>query len=86
MARYLIRRLIMLIPVLLGISIIAFAMLRLIPGDPARIMAGERATEAQVQRAREKWGLDASYPMVAPNYAAARSQLAKKMGLGRKRK
>lgn len=35
---------------------------------------------------REKWGLDASYPMVAPNYAAARSQLAKKMGLGRKPK
>lgn len=35
---------------------------------------------------REKWGLDASYPMVAPTYAAARSQLAKKMGLGRKRK
>ena len=35
---------------------------------------------------REKWGLDANYPMVAPNYAAARSQLAKKMGLGRKPK
>ena len=35
---------------------------------------------------REKWGLDASYPMVAPNYAAARSKLAKEMGLGRKRK
>ncbi len=35
---------------------------------------------------REKWGLDSSYPMVAPNYAAARSQLAKKMGLGRKPK
>jgi predicted transcriptional regulator len=35
---------------------------------------------------REKWGLDASYPMVAPNYAAARSLLAKKMGLGRKAK
>lgn len=35
---------------------------------------------------REKWGLDPSYPMVAPSYAAARSQLAKKMGLGRKRK
>lgn len=35
---------------------------------------------------REKWGLDPSYPMVAPNYAQARSQLAKKMGLGRKRK
>lgn len=35
---------------------------------------------------REKWGLDVNYPMVAPSYAAARSQLAKKMGLGRKRK
>jgi predicted transcriptional regulator len=35
---------------------------------------------------RDKWGLDPSYPMVAPKYAAARSQLAKKMGLGRKRK
>lgn len=35
---------------------------------------------------REKWGLEPSYPMVAPKYAAARSQLAKKMGLGRKRK
>lgn len=35
---------------------------------------------------REKWGLDPNYPMVAPNYAAARSQLAKQMGLGRKSK
>lgn len=35
---------------------------------------------------REKWALDPTYPMVAPNYATARSQLAKKMGLGRKRK
>jgi len=34
---------------------------------------------------REKWGLDPSYPMVAPNYASARSELARKMGLGRKR-
>ncbi len=34
---------------------------------------------------REKWGLEQGYPMVAPNYAAARSQLAKNMGLGRKR-
>ncbi|MBB3930700.1 putative transcriptional regulator [Kaistia hirudinis] len=35
---------------------------------------------------REKWGLPADYPMVAPNYAAARSELAKKMGLGQQRK
>lgn len=34
---------------------------------------------------REKWDLPADYPMVAPNYAQARSTLAKRMGLGRKR-
>jgi predicted transcriptional regulator len=34
---------------------------------------------------REKWGLPPDYPMVAPNYASARSQLAKKMGLGTRR-
>jgi len=35
---------------------------------------------------REKWGLPADYPMVAPNYAAARSSLAKQMGLGQQRR
>lgn len=35
---------------------------------------------------REKWGLPSDYPMVAPNYAAARSELAKKMGLGQQRR
>lgn len=34
---------------------------------------------------RDKWGLPADYPMVAPNYAVARSQLAKKMGLGQQK-
>ena len=34
---------------------------------------------------REKWGLPSDYPMVAPNYAKARSALAKEMGLGQKR-
>ena len=35
---------------------------------------------------REKWGLPADYPMVAPNYAKARSNLAKQMGLGQQRR
>ena len=35
---------------------------------------------------REKWGLPPDYPMVAPNYAAARSSLAKQMGLGQQRR
>jgi predicted transcriptional regulator len=35
---------------------------------------------------REKWGLSTDYPMVAPTYAAARSHLAKQMGLGQQRR
>ena len=35
---------------------------------------------------REKWGLPPDYPMVAPNYAAARSRLSKQMGLGQQRR
>jgi predicted transcriptional regulator len=35
---------------------------------------------------RAKWGLSASYPMVAPNYAASRSELAKRLGLGARRR
>ena len=38
------------------------------------------------QQYREKWGLPPDYPMVAPNYAAARSHLAKQMGLGQQRR
>ena len=38
------------------------------------------------ERYREKWGLATDYPMVAPNYAEARSRLAKQMGLGQQRR
>ena len=47
------------------------------------LMTAYRMTPEQY---REKWGLPADYPMVAPNYAAARSQLAKQMGLGQQRR
>jgi predicted transcriptional regulator len=46
-----------------------------------RHLAGRGLTPEQY---REKWGLPRDYPMVAPSYAAQRSELAKKMGLGRK--
>lgn len=58
MTRYIIRRLLLLIPVLVGISIVTFAMLRLIPGDPAQIMLGEHATREAVAAIRERLGLD----------------------------
>lgn len=46
-----------------------------------RHLAGKGLSPADY---REKWGLPRDYPMVAPNYAAQRSELAKKFGLGRK--
>ncbi len=44
-----------------------------------------RAHGLGVNEYRERWKLPADYPMVSPNYAAVRSELAKKIGLGRKR-
>jgi peptide/nickel transport system permease protein len=46
------------IPVLLGVSIVVFFMVRAIPGDPAQIMLGQQATQEQVQQLRENLGLD----------------------------
>lgn len=46
------------IPVLLGVSIVVFFMVRAIPGDPAQIMLGQQATQEQVQQIRENMGLD----------------------------
>lgn len=59
---YLARRLALAVPVLLGVSIVSFLMLRIIPGDPARLMAGPDATYAQVQLIRHQMGLDQSWP------------------------
>ncbi|MEA3407171.1 MAG: ABC transporter permease [Chloroflexota bacterium] len=58
MTRYILRRLLLLVPVLLGISIITFGMLRLIPGDPAMVMMGEHASPDQVEAFRERMGLN----------------------------
>jgi peptide/nickel transport system permease protein len=46
------------IPVLLGVSIVVFFMVRAIPGDPAQLLLGQQATQAQVERVRENMGLD----------------------------
>jgi ABC-type dipeptide/oligopeptide/nickel transport system permease component len=58
MAAYLTKRLLLAIPVLLGVSIVVFTMIRLIPGDPAQLMAGQAATEQVVREIRETLGLD----------------------------
>ena len=63
MGRYIIRRLFQLIPVLLGISLLVFAFLHLIPGDPAVTMLGDRATPDAVEKLRERMGLNAPLPL-----------------------
>jgi peptide/nickel transport system permease protein len=56
---YLIRRLVLLVPVLLGISVLTFTLMQLIPGDPVLIMLqGEARSAEDVERIRAQWGLN----------------------------
>lgn len=52
------RRVLFLLPMLLGVSIVVFLVLHFIPGDPARLAAGPDATEADVAQIRQNYGLD----------------------------
>jgi ABC-type dipeptide/oligopeptide/nickel transport system permease component len=64
MARFIVRRLFGLIPLLLGVSVVIFALMRLIPGDPVVIMIGaENATPEEMARLRRVLGLDQSLPI-----------------------
>lgn len=56
-------RLLQLIPILLGISILVFLLLHLIPGDPARVLLGPHAPESVVRALDQKWGLDQPLPV-----------------------
>jgi peptide/nickel transport system permease protein len=58
MTRYLIGRIVQIIPVMFGISLIVFFLVRLIPGDPAIAVLGSRATPELIARVREQFGLD----------------------------
>ncbi|MEZ6186947.1 MAG: ABC transporter permease [Planctomycetota bacterium] len=71
--RYLLGRLLSILPLLLGVSLLVFLMVRLIPGDPARNLAGERASEEQLERIRKEHGLDRPLPA---QYAGFMGRLA----------
>ncbi|WLD93984.1 ABC transporter permease [Alkalihalobacillus sp. AL-G] len=58
MFSYTIRRLLMLIPVLFGMTLIVFLLIRAIPGDPAQVILGQQATEKAVAALRDSLGLD----------------------------
>lgn len=58
MLRYLVRRLLLTIPVLLGVATLVFALIHFIPGDPAQAMLGEGAAPEEVAQLRQRLGLD----------------------------
>ena len=55
---YVIKRLLQIIPVVLGVTLIAFALIHLAPGDPVRTMLGQHATQQEIDEIRAKYGLD----------------------------
>jgi len=59
---YILKRIVMLVPVLLGVSVVVFLLIHFTPGDPARVMAGERASPEVIAAMRAKWGLDKPLP------------------------
>ncbi len=63
MLNFIIRRLLYMIPVLLGISLLLFFMLRMLPGDPAQVLAGPMATPAEVTLIRTQLGLNKPLPI-----------------------
>jgi len=63
MTHYIIKRLLNLLPVLLGITLLVFLFLHLIPGDPATVLLGERATPEQVETLRKQLGLNQPLPL-----------------------
>ncbi len=58
MLRFIVRRLLLLVPILLGLSILVFAWIRALPGSPAESLLGERATPEIIKRTRHQYGLD----------------------------
>jgi peptide/nickel transport system permease protein len=63
MLRYIIKRLLLLIPVLLGISLVVLILIDFTPGDPARMMLGAQASQEQVDALREELGLNDPLPV-----------------------
>src|SRR5919206_1506854 len=63
MLRFVVRRLLLLIPILLGVSILIFFWIHALPGSPAESLLGERATPALVKAYRERYGLNKPLPV-----------------------
>ena len=67
---YLLRRIVLIIPTLIGLSILTFSIARLVPGDPVGLAAGPQATEEIKEALRREFGLDQRLPVQYINYMA----------------
>jgi peptide/nickel transport system permease protein len=63
MLRFVVRRLLLLVPILLGLSILVFLWIRALPGSPAIALLGERATPAAIEQINRQYGLDKPLPV-----------------------
>src|SRR3954467_2200766 len=68
MLRYVVRRLLLLVPILLGVSILIFFWVHALPGNPASALLGERATPELVQQYKERYGLNRPLPLQYVDY------------------
>lgn len=82
---YVARRLLLAVPVLFGVSILVFGVLRLAPGDPAAIMLGAQATKEDVERLHRDLGLDQPLPVQYVRWMShvVRGDLGRSIPLGR---
>ena len=58
MAKYILKRLLMMLPVLLGVAFVVFTLMYITPGDPAKVILGESATPEAIAAFRQEMGLD----------------------------
>ncbi|MGH2388136.1 MAG: ABC transporter permease, partial [Chloroflexota bacterium] len=63
MLAYIVKRLALAAIVLLGVSVFSFTLISLVPGDPARVLAGQQATPSVLAQIRHGWGLDRPAPI-----------------------
>lgn len=68
MSRYILKRLLILIPVILGVAILIFTIMYFVPGDPAKVMLGSAATESELSAMRQQLGLNDPYIVRLGNY------------------
>ncbi|PYR87493.1 MAG: peptide ABC transporter permease [Acidobacteria bacterium] len=86
MLRFVVRRLLLLVPILLGLSILVFAWIRALPGSPADVLLGERATPAAIARVRHEYGLDKPVYVQYFNYLKTTTSLDFGVSIASRRK